>query len=255
MSLLKGLFLLITASVAAMPLDTPSQVSRPLLRDLAAKATAADLAQLVAQSGYSGGFVVPLPQQKEEVLTRLAGTRGQLLERSAFGLWLDSELGTTDWGPLQSRSLGEVDDALAEFAREHAQQWQFARGGNSKIRMLKFKGASACSTRLARTTGVAVGGRDLISTISAILQTATGASVPRGFVGSCIGSNQFVEQPIAVPGGGTLEESLNNAVSAFGSSVWIAVESRSGMCSVGVIQRAMNGGICTTAITDNILTK
>jgi len=118
--------------------------------------------------------------------------------------------------------------------------------------MLKAKDASVCQARLTRVVGKSVENRDLITTISTMVRDTTGASVPRGFIGSCIGTNQFVEQPITVASGVTLEDALNSTVSAFGSAVWIAVESRSGVCSIGVIHRGMNGGVCTTAITDNI---
>lgn len=76
--------------------------------------------------------------------------------------------------------------------------------------------------------------------------------MPRGFIGTCIGTHQFVDDPVRVLAGVSLKDALNSTVAAFGSSTWIAVESRSGLCSLGVIQQAVNGGVCTTAITDNI---
>jgi hypothetical protein len=222
------------------------------LSEQLSKATVADVARLVAQSGFSAGFIVTLPPEQEDTLTRVADSRGQLMNRSAFGLWLNSELGKTDWGNQRLGSVIDEDEALAQFAASRVGTWQIAASGESNIRMLKARGATGCASRLRRVVSATVESRDLITAISTLVRETTAASVPRGFVGSCVGTNQFPKQPITLAPGGTLESALNGAVGAFGSSVWVAVESQGGQCSIGVIQRGMNDGVCTTAITDNI---
>jgi len=228
------------------------QAPNPMLFDRVSKASVADLARLVAQSGFSAGFVITLPQDKEDTLARVAGSRGQMMARSGFGVWLNSELGATDWGPQRLGSLDELGDVLTRFAARSSGEWVVAPARHANVSMLKAKDATLCQARLTPVVGKLVENRDLITTISTIVRDTTGAAVPRGFIGSCIGAHQFVEQPITVGSGVTLEDALNSTVSAFGSSVWIAVQSRSGVCSIGVIQSGMNGGVCTTAITDNI---
>ncbi len=244
------------AAVGVLLLTVPTGSSRQALNPLVAgplsAATAADLARLVAQSGFSAGFIVTLPEEDEETLAQVAQTRGQLMNRSAFGLWLKSELGKTDWGTQRLASLTEVDEALAQFRARRVGAWQVPAIGERDVRVLKAKGATLCATRLTRLVRGPVESRDLIAAISTLVREATAASVPRGFVGSCIGANQFATQPITLAAGATLEATLNNAVGAFRSSVWIAVEGRRGVCSVGVIQKSLNEGVCTTAITDNI---
>ncbi len=249
-------FRAVCAAVGVLLLTVPTGSSRQALNPLFVRqlstATAADLARLVAQSGFSAGFIVTLPQEEEETLAKVAEARGQLMNRSAFGLWLKSELGRTDWGTQRLASLTEVDEALTQFTARRVGVWQIPAIGERDVRLLKAKGATACATRLTRLVSGPVESRDLIAAISTLVRETTAASVPRGFVGSCIGANQFAKQPITLAPGATLEATLNNAVGVFGSSVWMAVESRSGVCSVGVIQKSLNEGVCTTAITDNL---
>lgn len=109
-----------------------------------------------------------------------------------------------------------------------------------------------CQRRLLRTIPRPIEGRDLLIALSTAVRNVTGAPVPGGFVGSCLGRNQFVEPPILIEHGLTLEQALTNIVAGFGSSVWVAVEGPAGVCALGVIHRAEGEGVCTAAITANI---
>ena len=86
-----------------MPGGSASQNSGLSLLDQVSRATTADLAMLVAESGFSAGFFVTLPLGKEEVLAKVRASRGQMMERSGFGLWLNAEFrrpsgGHSDYG-------------------------------------------------------------------------------------------------------------------------------------------------------------
>jgi hypothetical protein len=252
MSLRKGASVLAAVALMTVPGRSSSQDSNPLLLDKVSRATAADLAMLVAESGYSAGFILTLPQEKEEVLARLAASHGQMMERSGFGVWFKSESGATDWATQRLRSTVELDETLTRFAARETGRWLAGTSPEPSVRTLKDTGATACEQRMTRTVTQAVESRDLNKAISTLLRETTGASVPRGFIGTCIGTNQFVEEPVRITPGRTLKDALNSVVGGFGSSIWVAIESRSGLCSLGVIHRGMNGGVCTTAITDNI---
>lgn len=252
MPLRKVASILLGVALVTVPGGSVSQNSDSPLLDKVSRATAADIARLVAERGFSAGFIVRLPLEKEEVLAKVAASRGQMMERSGFGLWLNSELGAADWGTQRLRSAAELDEALTRFAARGTGEWQVRSSREPSVRTVIDTGATVCERRMTQLVKQAVESRDLNTVISTLLRETTAASVPRGFIGTCIGTNQFVDEPVTVAPGVTLKDALNSTVSAFGSSTWVAVESRSGLCSLGVIHRGMNGGVCTTAITDNI---
>ena len=206
--------------------------------------SAANLAVLLATSGYSAGFIIMLPATLDASLVDRP-------QRSAFDIWFRSDATQTD-SVRRLTSPEQLERALQGFASRSSDGWSTATSPDTRHTTLKAKAAASCEQRLQTTLRGPVDGTDLLAVLARIVRSATTAQVPGGFVGSCIGTNQFSKQPIAIAEGTTIERALNSAAVHFGSAVWVAVESRSGACSLGVIHRAESGGVCTVGIVSDL---
>lgn len=207
----------------------------------------ADLAVRLARSGLGGGFVLALNPALQDAFERTV--RQSEAERSAFGFWFTHDLSD---GAISSPSpaIPDVDDALRRYATAHAVTVNAPAA--SKLRTVKDDRASVCLARLQRVVTTPVEGTHLLKVLASATAQATGAQVPRGFVGSCIGTNQFVQEAVQTQGGNTLETTLNETVAAFGAAVWVAIQSSANVCSLGIIQRAEGGGVCTLTLAENL---
>jgi hypothetical protein len=221
---------------AAPPQDAPPAV------------TAADLAIRLATSGFSGGFVVPLPPHLAEALSRETGQA--VTDRSAFGFWF-SRAASAEETSRPASPATEIDSALRSYASSAAAVTP-QTPASPNHRTLKDPAAAVCLARLQRVVPTPVQGTHLLRVLATAAGTATGAAVPRGFVGSCVGTNQFAEQPVHIDAGNTLEAALNQAVAGFGSAVWVAVQRGSTSCALGVVHRAEGGGVCTVTLAENL---
>jgi hypothetical protein len=170
-------------------------------------------------------------------------------ERSAFGYWFTHDLSE---GAISSPSptVPDVDDALRRYATAQAVTVNAPAG--SKLRTVKDDRARVCLARLQRLVATPVEGTHLLKALATATAQATGAQAPRGFVGSCIGTNQFAHEAVQTQGGNTLETTLNETVAAFGAAVWVAIQSSANVCSLGIIQRAEGGGVCTLTLAENL---
>ena len=217
-----------------------AQISTPVLP--APGRSAANLAMLLATSGYSAGFIVMLPAALDGLPPS---------QHSAFDIWFRSDATQTD-NVRRLTSPEQLERALRGFTSRSSDGWIAATSPDTRHTTLNAQAAASCQQRLQGTLGRPVEGTDLLAVLARIVRSATAAPVPGGFVGSCIGTNQFSKQPIAIAGGTTIERALNSAAIHFGSAVWVAVESRSGACSLGVIHRAESGGVCTVGIVGDL---
>lgn len=212
--------------------------------------TSADLAVALAQSGYSAGLVLELPPHLNSVLQReQSRTKSFLTNRSAFGVWMRN-----DASPGNERALfttpAAVDAAAARMASTAgmvATRWR-----NTSVYLLKAPTAGVCLAGLKSKLPEAVASRNIVELVTSAVRSATGAKVPGGYVGSCVGTNDFAPEAVTLQAGETLEDALSSAVAQFGSSAWAAVQDMHGQCSIGVIRRAEKGGICMTAVTSSL---
>jgi hypothetical protein len=209
--------------------------------------TSADLAVAIAQSGYAGGVVLTLPTHLSAALLRERNrTNAFLTTRSAFGVWLRN-----DASPGNERLLlptsADAEAAMSRIAGSTGLTVTHWR--NTPAYLLKAPSAGVCLAALRNKLPEAVSSRNVVDLITAAVRVATRTKVPGGYIGSCIGTNDFRPEPVSLPAGEALEDALSWAVATFGSSVWAAVQDEQGQCSVGVIRRAERGGICMTAVT------
>ena len=190
--------------------------------------------------------MLALPPSLQDAFARV--TPPSQAERSAFGFWF-----TRDVSPdatSASVSIPEIDGALTQYASTHGVAAN--RSAASNLWTLKDSRAGLCLARLQRVVATPIEGTHLLRVLATAAARATGAKAAGGFVGSCIGTNQFAQQSVHTEGGHTLETTLNEMVGAFGASVWVAIQNGADVCSLGVIQRAQGGGVCSVTLADNL---
>ena len=237
-------FMLLAIAVVIARLSIHAQEVKPPAQ---AVETSADLAVAIAQSGYAGGVVLTLPPHLSAALLREQNrTNAFLTTRSAFGVWLRN-----DASPGNERLLlttpAEAEAAMSRVAGSAGLAVTHWR--NTPAYLLKAPSAGVCLAALRNRLPEAVSSRNVVDLITAAVRTATRTKVPGGYIGSCIGTNDFRPETVSLQAGEALEDALSSAVATFGSSVWAAVQDEKGQCSVGVIRRAEKGGICMTAVT------
>jgi hypothetical protein len=118
--------------------------------------------------------------------------------------------------------------------------------------LLKSPAAAVCSVKLRSSLPHAVASRNLVDLVTSAIHAATNTKVPGGYVGSCIGANEYVTSPLQLAEGQSLEDALSAAVTSFGGAVWVAVQDPNGRCSLGIVLRSETGGACKTAITSTL---
>ena len=216
------------------------QTSTPLPPSLA------EIAARVAGSGFSGGFVVPLSSSDQ---TDFASNldRSIVDHRSAFNFWFRRETSPAD-KPVPLGSNGDLDDALKAYVSGAGRALRL--NSTSTHWTLEDPAAALCLARLQRVVPQPVEGTHLLRVVGEAASIATGGARPRGFVGSCIGTNQFVKERVFLRGGAPLASVLNETVKTFGSSVWVAVQASGNLCSLGLVQRAEGGGVCSGTVME-----
>ena len=208
--------------------------------------TLADIAARVARSGFTGGFVVPLsaPLQTDSASNL---DRSIVDHASAFSFWFRREMSSAV-GPVPVASNAEVDNALKAHVSGAGRALRL--NATSTHWTLEDPAAAFCLARLQRVVPDPVEGTHLLRVVGEAASSATGGPRPRGFVGSCVGTNQFVKERVVLPGGAPLASVLNETVKTFGSSVWVAVQTGGNLCSLGLVQRAEGGGVCSGTVME-----
>ena len=238
--------LLMLASLMFLETSVPRAVSS---QDAIRRTTSpAELAVLVARSGYTGEFVLAMPEQLQSAFAA-SPDRSVLDYRSAFGFWMNREM----TGPGASRppvSIAAIDTELKTYAA--ARGAAITTPSSSTHRTVKDPAATFCLARLKSMVSMPVQGTDLVSVLATAVGRATGGIDSRGSVGSCVGTNQFAPQSVYIDGGESLENVLNRGVERFGSAVWVAIQGGPDICSVGVVHRAEGGGACYATLTPNL---
>lgn len=206
----------------------------------------ADIASQVARSGFTGGFVVPLSAPLQ---TDFASNldRSILDHRSAFNFWFRRETSPAD-RPVPLASNAELDNALKAYTSGAGRALRL--NSTSAHWTLEDPAAALCLARLQRVVPEPVEGTHLLRVLGDAASSATGGPRPRGFVGSCLGTNQFAKERVFLRGGAPLASVLNETVKTFGSSVWVAVQANGNLCSLGLVQRAEGGGVCNGTVTE-----
>jgi len=208
--------------------------------------TLADIAARVARSGFTGGFVVPLSAPLQ---TDFASNldRSIVDHASAFSFWFRREMSPAA-GPVPVTSNAELANALKAYASGAGRALRL--NATSTHWTLEDPTAAFCLARLQRVVPDPVEGTHLLRVVGEAASSATGGPRPRGFVGSCVGTNQFVKERVVLPGGAPLASVLNETVKTFGSSVWVAVQAGGNLCSLGLVQRAEGGGVCSGTVME-----
>lgn len=206
----------------------------------------ADIAAQVARSGFTGGFVVPLSAPLQ---TDFASNldRSIVDHQSAFNFWFRRETSPAD-RPVPLASNAELDNALKAYVSDAGRALRL--NSTSTHWTLEDPAAALCLARLQRVVPKPVEGTHLLRVVGEAASSATGGPRPRGFVGSCLGTNQFVKERVFLRGGAPLASVLNETVKTFGSSVWVAVQANGNLCSLGLVQRAEGGGVCSGTVTE-----
>jgi hypothetical protein len=151
-------------------------------------------------------------------------------------------------GPVPVASNAEVDNALKAHVSGAGRALRL--NATSTHWTLEDPAAAFCLARLQRVVPDPVEGTHLLRVVGEAASSATGGPRPRGFVGSCVGTNQFVKERVVLPGGAPLASVLNETVKTFGSSVWVAVQTGGNLCSLGLVQRAEGGGVCSGTVME-----
>ena len=212
--------------------------------------SAADLAVALAQSGHSAGMVITLPAPLEVTLAReQSRPNAFLINRSPFGVWIRNDLSAANDIPSLATDA-QAEAAVAGVAVRS--DLGIAKWRNTSTYLLKSPSAATCAARLRTPLASAVENRNFVDLVTSAIRVATGARVPGGFVGSCVGVSDYAAEPVQLSAGETLEDALSHAVSTFGNAVWVVVQDGDANCSIGLIRRAENGGACKTAITSTL---
>ena len=216
------------------------------LRTAPHRPSLSDIATQVARSGFTGGFVVPLSAPLQ---TDFASNldRSIVDHQSAFNFWFRRETSPAD-RPVPLASNAELDNALKAYVSDAGRALRL--NSTSTHWTIEDPAATLCLARLQQVVPEAVEGTHLLRVLGEAASSATGGPRPRGFVGSCIGTNQFAKEPVFLRGGASLASVLNETVKTFGSSVWVAVQANGNLCSLGLVQRAEGGGVCSGTIAE-----
>ncbi len=250
--------ILVVASAAVLRGDSlQAQATDRTATQRLAEANTTDLAIMLAANGLSGGFVVRLPENLSGTLAAIK-TRTDLTkaDRGAFAVWVkDSSLPVTDnrFGPVSSTA----EEALRAYARSRPRDgWVVAKSAPTGIDTLTANSATTCRQALQGKFEAPVTGRvgeDKAEIVSRLVRTATGATTPGGFIGSCLATGQSLSEPFIVEAGETLQEALNRVAARFAGTVWVAVQAPTSECSLGLLQqREGGGGVCVTPITSHL---
>jgi hypothetical protein len=239
-----------TVALTVVAASSPARQQTAPLPAVPSPQSIADAAVALAQNQQSAGVIIRLPARLETALQReQTQPGGFLINRSPFGVWIRNEVS----GPGQIPTLrtpGEVDTAVAGFATQFGVQ--ATRWRRTSTYVLRSAEAGACAVQLRAPLRADVEHKHLVDLVSAAINNATGAEVPGGFVGSCVGDTEYRAEPVRLPAGVSLEEALNTAVTTFGGAVWVAVQDAGARCSLGLIRSSHAGTACKTAITTSL---
>jgi hypothetical protein len=170
-------------------------------------------------------------------------------DRSPFGIWIRNDVSEPKAIPAIA-SAAAAEGTILGFAQETGLQAAKWRG--TATYLLKSPAAAVCSVKLRSSLPHVVASRNLVDLVTSAIHAATNAKVPGGYVGSCIGANEYVTSPVQLAEGQSLEDALSAAVTRFGGAVWVAVQDPNGRCSLGMVQHAVAGGACEVAITSTL---
>lgn len=211
----------------------------------------AQLAAEVAMRGMSAGFITTLPPSLNEQFAINQANRGLSGTNPLFKTW------ARDIGSIERvRELLPQGKAglLTAYVSAHSNAGLTSLEDSvGSVPVIADLSAGVCQAGLRRPLRSPVEGQSIHRVISRIAHEVANVPLPGGFAGSCIGVGQDVASPLHIAAGQTFQAALNETVSAFGSSVWVAVQGPSGQCSLGLIQKAAQGdGVCLLGMADNI---
>ena len=138
----------------------------------------ADITALVARSGFTGGFVVPLSAPLQ---TDFASNldRSIVDHRSAFNFWFRRETSPAD-KPVALASNAELDNTLKAYVSDAGRALRL--NSHSTHWTLEDPAAALCLARLQRIVPEPVEGTHLLRVVGEAASSATGGPRPRGFV-------------------------------------------------------------------------
>lgn len=211
------------------------------------------VAGLLSGNGLSAGMVLRLPDSLNEALDR-ARRRRDVFEgdRHAFGVLVSN---TRFPGPLAALppATTAVDVLNAFVQANSAQGWQNRPGRPGRVSVLREPSAGVCEAALRQKVSSDHHGVDLADLVSRLVYDATGADVPNGAVGACAGGRRPVGDPLYVEGGQSLEDALGAVAAGFEGTVWVAVETSTSECALGLVtRRDASLGACQVAITGHM---
>jgi hypothetical protein len=123
---------------------------------------------------------------------------------------------------------------------------------SGRVSMLKDETASICAAKLRQRLKKPHTGSHVLRMLFEVTADAAGETVPGGFVGSCVAKRESVT-PFTVDEGVTLEEALNTIALQAEGTVWVAVQSANGECSLGVKRTADEGvRVCVMSISQRL---
>jgi hypothetical protein len=176
-------------------------------------------------------------------------TNELLINQSPFGIWIRNDVSEPKAIPALA-SAAAAEGSILGFAQQTGLEAAKWRG--TATYLLKSPAAAMCSVKLRSSLPHVVASRNLVDLVTSAIHAATNAKVPGGYVGSCIGANEYATSPVQLAEGDSLEDALSAAVTSFGGAVWVAVQDPNGRCSLGIVLRAETGGACKTAITSTL---
>jgi hypothetical protein len=207
------------------------------------------MASLLAAAEVSAGLVFRLPEELEPELTGIQEKAGaSQTNQGAFKVLVGGARRLRS--PLVQPGA-PARDVLERLARVAA-PGRVVMSAAGQVSTLKDPTADVCTARLGQRLKSSHTGGDVLELVSAVTADAVGGRVPGGFVGACLARRERVT-PIRIEAGTTLEEALNTIALHAEGTVWVAVQSAKGECSLGVVQTAdEGGGVCIASISPNL---
>jgi hypothetical protein len=210
------------------------------------------VAMALAATGQSAGMIVKLLDELNADFRRAkARADAFATDTTAFSAILH--------GPLPQPVLPVQGDISAEqilrtYAAGQPREWDLHVAGRFGVMTLSSRSAPVCAAALRARLRGPQSGASMLDLVSAVSHDATGARVPGGFVGSCVGANLIRRSPEYIEAGISLESALNDIVFRYPGTVWLAVESPDRECSLGVVEKREDNqsGVCTTTIAADL---
>jgi hypothetical protein len=210
------------------------------------------VAMALAAAGHSAGIVVKLPEGLRADFRRAKGRTDAFAgDKTAFSVILH---GLPPERVLPVQGGISAEQTLRAYAARQPSEWDLHTAGRFAVMTLASRAAPVCAAALHTRVRNPQSGTSMLQLISAVIHDATGASVPGGFVGTCVGANLIRRAPEYIEANVSLESALNDIVFRYPGTAWLAVESPDQECSLGVVERREDdsGGVCVTTITADL---